>query len=119
MAVTHGQSTRDSLAQALLDQIGTSGFLEFRAANETVIATLPLSATAGTRASEDVTFNAITSDTNAVGGTVARAAITTSASAIILQCDVALTNSDINMSSLVVGPSDTVACTALVYTAPV
>jgi len=119
MAVTHGQSTRDAVAQAFLDQVGTSGFLEFRAANEAVIATLPLTAIAGTRASAVVTFNAITSDTNAAGGTVARAAITTAASAIILQCDVALADSDINMSSLIVGAGDTVACSALVYTAPV
>ena len=119
MAVTHVAATRNNISDAVLVDIGTSGFLEFRTSGDTEVATLPLSATAGVVSGAVLTFNAISDDTNATGGTVAKFAITTSAPADVLLGAVSTSGSDINLSSLAVGATDTVSCSSLTYTAPV
>jgi hypothetical protein len=69
-----------------------------------------------------LTFDAITSDTNATGNAsaVGAATIQTSADTVCLHCAVAASGSDINMTGgLTVGAGDTVSCSSLTYTAPV
>jgi len=123
--VTHSTDARDAATNAVTALIGASGKLVFNptggsvAAPGTAIATLPFSATAfGASSSGIATANPITSDTNAVGGTVAFATFQTSASSAVVRCAVAASGSDINMSNgLVVAAGDTVSCSALTYTA--
>jgi len=123
--VTHSTSARDAATNAVTALIGTSGKLVFNPTGGSVsspgaaIATLPGSATFfGASSSGVATANPITSDTNAVGGTVAFATLQTSAGFAVVRCAVAASGSDINMSNgLVVAPGDTVSCSALTYTA--
>jgi hypothetical protein len=127
MAVTHSTAARNAATDAVTALISTSGKLVFRispstvAAPGTVVATLPLSATAfGAASTGTATANAITSDTNAAGNAspVAFATLQTSANVIVIQCAVAASGSDINMTNgLTVGTGDTVSCSSLTYTA--
>jgi len=120
MAVTHTAAIRNTLANAILTAIGASGVLSFETTGGAgVVATLPLAVTAGTVSGAVLTFNPIDSDTNAAGGTIAEFAIQTSALTDIFRGDVSTSGADINLSSLVIAPSDTVAVTSLTYTAPV
>lgn len=127
MAVTHSTAMRNTLADAVDTAIGTSGFLRFRLSGTvgspgTVVATLPLSATAfGAASGGTITANAITSDTNATGNAspVATATLETSGSTVVVHCAVAASGSDINMSGgLTVANGDTVSCSSLTYSAP-
>lgn len=125
MAVTHSTAARNAATDAVTALIGASGRLKFLiigstvSALSTVVANLALSATAfGASATGTATANAITSDTSATGGTVAFAALTTSAGTPVIHCAVAASASDINMSNgLAVTSGDTVSCSSLTYTA--
>ena len=127
MAVTHSTAARNAATNAVTALIGASGNLVFRISPSTVsapgtaVATLPLSATAfGAASSGTATANAITSDTNATGNAspVAFATLQTSGGTVVIQCAVAASGSDINMTNgLVVAAGDTVSCSSLTYTA--
>jgi hypothetical protein len=127
MAVTHSTAARNAATDAVTALISTSGNLVFRISPSTVsapgtaVATLPLSATAFAAASSGTaTANAITSDTNATGNAspVAFATLQTSGGTVVIQCAVAASGSDINMTNgLVVAAGDTVSCSSLTYTA--
>ena len=127
MAVTHSTAARNAATDAVTALIGVSGSLVFRispstvAAPGAVVATLPLSATAfGASITGTATANAITSDTNAAGNAspVAFATLQTSGGTVVIQCAVAASGSDINMTNgLTVAAGDTVACSSLTYTA--
>lgn len=127
MAVTHSTTMRNTLADAVDTAIGASGNLCFRltgtvGAPGTIVATLPLSATAfGAAAIGTITANAITSDTAATGNAspVATATLQTSGGTVVVHCAVAASGSDINMTGgLTVGSGDTVSCSSLTYSAP-
>jgi hypothetical protein len=127
MAVTHSTAARNAATDAVTALIGASGNLVFRISPSTVsapgtaVATLPLSATAFAAASSGTaTANAITSDINATGNAspVAFATLQTSGGTVVIQCAVAASGSDINMTNgLVVAAGDTVSCSSLTYTA--
>ena len=127
MAVTHSTAARNAATDAVTTLIGASGNLVFRITGSTVTspsaaaATLPLSATAfGASSSGTATANAITSDTNAAGNAsaVAFATLQTSGGTVVIQCAVAASGSDINMTGgLTVASGDTVSCSSLTYTA--
>lgn len=126
MAVTHSTAARNAATDAVTALIGTSGNLKFRlsgtvGAPGTVVATLPLSATAfGASSSGTATANAITSDTNATGNAspVATATLETSGGTVVIHCAVASSGSDINMTNgLTVASGDTVSCSSLTYAA--
>jgi len=127
MAVTHSTAARNAATNAVTALIGASGNLVFRISPSTVsapgtaVVTLPLSATAFAAASSGTaTANAITSDTNATGNAspVAFATLQTSGGTVVIQCSVAASGSDINMTNgLVVAAGDTVSCSSLTYTA--
>lgn len=126
MSVTHSTAAKNAATDAVTALIGTSGNLKFRlsgtvGAPGTVVATLPLSATAfGASASGTATANAITSDTNATGNAsaVATATLETSAGTVVIHCAVAASGSDINLSNgLTVAAGDTVSCSSLTYAA--
>jgi hypothetical protein len=126
MAVTHSTAARNAATDAVTALIGANGRLAFRltgtvSAPGTVVALLPLSATAfGASASGTATANAITSDTNATGNAspVATATLQTNAGTVVIHCAVAASGSDINMTNgLTVAAGDTVSCSSLTYTA--
>lgn len=126
MAVSHSTAARDAATNAVTALISTSGKLVFRltgtvGAPGTAVATLSLSATAfGASSSGTATANAITADTNATGNAspVATATLETSAGVVVIQCAVAASGSDINMTNgLTVASGDTVSCSSLTYTA--
>jgi len=121
MAVTHGTAARTSIADAVLADIdaGTAGNLVFRTSGDVEVATLPLSTVSGVVSGAVNTFATISPDTSATGGTVAKFTVESSAAVQVLLGNVLTSGGDINMSSLVVGASDTVSCSALTYTAPV
>ena len=124
MALTHSAAAKNAATDAVTALIGASGNLVFRAtgtlgAPGTAVATCPLSADAFADASSGTaTANAITSDTNAAGGTVATATLQTSAGTVVIHCAVAASGSDINMSNgLVITAGDTISVSSLTYSA--
>ena len=121
MAVTHGTPTRTAIATAVLGEIdaGTAGNLVFRTSGDVEVATLALSTVSGTVSGAVLTFSAISDDTSATGGTVAKFTVEDSAAANVLLGAVGTSGSDINLSSLTVGAGDTVSISSLTYTAPV
>jgi hypothetical protein len=109
------------IADAVTATLGASGKLVMQTSGAVTVATLPLSATAfGAAAAGVSTANAITSDTNAVGGTIAKAELQTSGSVSKVLCSVTATGGggDIQLSSVVISAGQTVSLSALTYTAP-
>ena len=122
MSVTHAAATRNNIADAVLadiDQNASAAYIEFRTSGDVEVATLTCSDPAGTVSGAVLTFGTIASDTNATGGTIAKAAIIEGGGTDVLNCAVGTSGSDINLSSLSVTAGDTVALTSLTYTAPV
>lgn len=129
MSVTHSATLRNTIATAVKDAIdggAGAGKLVFRLSGSvgspgTAVATLTLSDPCGSVTGAQLTFSAITSDTNATGNAsaVAAATLQTSADTVCLHCAVGSSGSDINMSGgLTVGAGDTVSCSSLTYDAP-
>lgn len=125
MAVTHALAFRQAVANLLGDNVD-SGKLVFRVTGSTAdtpgtaVATLTLNVAAfgAADASAIITAGAITSDTNAAGGTAAFATIQSSADVIKAHCAVAASGSDINLTNgLAITAGDTVSCSSLTYTA--
>ncbi len=107
MAVTHPLAVRQGIANFVVDQLdeGTPpGTLVIQTGGGATVATLTFSATAFGAAdgSAVCTANAITSDTNAVGGTITATGM----------------GGDIQLSSVVISAGQTVAVSSLTYTAP-
>jgi hypothetical protein len=121
MATTHATAVRTIIADAVTATIGASGKISLQTAGSVVVATLPFSATAFGAAVNGVsTANAITSDTNAVGGTITKAELQTSGSVAKVLCSVTATGGggDITLSSVIISAGQTVSMSALTYTAP-
>src|SRR4051812_35077206 len=102
MAVTHSTAARNLIADdvtALLD-VGGAGTLEFQTSGSVKVAACTFSATAFGNASTGVcTAAAITSDTNAVGGSVTKAVLKNNAGTAVINCACGTSGSDINMST--------------------
>ena len=124
MAVTHPTAIRNGIADYVVDRLdlgtGTSaGRLVFQTSGGTAVATLALSNPAFGAASSGVaTAAAITSDTNAAGGTTTKAELRDRDATAIVLCAVSTSGSDINLSSTTIGAGDTVSMSSLTYTAP-
>jgi hypothetical protein len=128
MALVHTTAIRNGVADYVVDAIdvGGTGYLEFQEADDSEAATVTFQAVAfddagaaGGNAAGVATADTIISDTNAAGGTVDRFRIYSGAAVEILQGTVLTSGGDINLSSLVVGATDTVSMSSLTYTAPV
>jgi hypothetical protein len=122
MAVTHAAAVRTILADAAVDTIdagAAAGTLEFQTSGDVEVATLTFSDPAfGGASGPTATASAITSDTNATGGTVAKAVLKDSDGNAKILCAVGTSGSDINLSTLTVIAGDTVSISSLTYTAP-
>lgn len=120
-AVTHPMAVRTAVADLVVDRIDAgdaAGTLEFQESDNDEVATLTFSDPAFGGASNAVaTANAITSDTNATGGTIAKWEAKDSDGTDVFYGAAGTSGSDINLSSLAVGASDTVAVSAFTYTA--
>lgn len=122
MAVTHPTAVRNAIADAVVDLIDAgagAGTLEFQTSGDVEVATLTFSDPAfGAAASGTATASAITSDTTATGGTIAKFAIKDSDDTDVIYGSVGTAGEDINLSSLVVAANDTVSVSSLTYSAP-
>lgn len=122
MAVTHPTTVRNGLADYVVDLIDAgagAGTLEFQTSGNVEVATLTFSDPAfGAATGGTATASAITSDTSATGGTVAKFAVKDSNGNPVFYGAVGTSGSDINLSSLAVGAGDTVSISSLTYSAP-
>jgi hypothetical protein len=124
LAVTHPTAIRTLLADTVVDQLDLNtppGKLVMQTAGGASVATLTFSNPAfGAAASGTATAGAITSDTNAVGGTITKAELRQGNATPIVLCSVTNTGGggDIQLSSTIVSAGQTVAITALTYSAP-
>lgn len=123
-AVTHSTAVRNAIADAVVDAVdagASAGTLEFHTSGDVEVCTLTFSDPAfGAAASGTATANAITSDTNCTGGTIAKFVVKDSNGNTIFSGSVTGTGSggDIELSSVVVSAGQTVSLTSLNYTAP-
>lgn len=119
MAVTYTTAVKNSRLSAVITAIGGTGVLEIgTTAMGTVLATIPLNATAGTAASGILTFSGFPkSDTSAdATGTAAAARIRTASGGtdIVTGLTVGLSASDINLDSLSITAGQTITITSAV-----
>lgn len=118
MAVTHPTATRNGIADYVVDQLD-GGTLVINTSGDVEVATLTFGTPAfGAAASGVATANSITADSSATGGTAAKAQLKNSGGTTIVECAVAASGSDINLSSVSIGSGDTVSISSLTYTAP-
>lgn len=116
---TAGRNAACNAVVDLIDAGSGAGSLVFRTSGDVEVATLTFSDPAFGNASTGVaTASAITSDTSATGGTTTKATLQDSDSNIVITATVGTSGSDINLSSTVIGATDTVAVSSLTVTMP-
>lgn len=122
MAVTHPTTVRNGIADYVVDLIDAgagAGTLQFQTSGDVEVATLTFSDPAfGAASSGTATASAITSDSSATGGVVAKFVVYDSDATQVFAGAVSTAGSDINLSSLTVGATDTVSLSSLTYSAP-
>lgn len=124
MAVTHPAAIRTLLADTVVDQLDLNtppAKLVFQTSGGTTVSTLTFSNPAFGAASAGVaTASAITADSSAVGGTVAKAELRQGGGTAIVLCSVTATGGggDITLNSVVISAGQQVSITNLTYTAP-
>lgn len=119
---------RNAACDAVVDLVDAgagAGTIEFKTSAATTVAGNGEVATVtfsdpgfGASASGVATASAITSDTNATGGTTTKATWYDSNSDPKLTCTVGTSGSEINLSNNVVGAGDTVSISSLTVTMP-
>ena len=124
MSVTHPAATRSGIADYVVDQIDLNtppGKIIMQTSGGTTVATLTFSNPAFGAASSGVaTAAAITADSSAVGGTVAKAEFRQGGGTAIVLCSVTATGGggDITLNSVIISAGQTVSISSLTYTAP-
>jgi hypothetical protein len=124
VAVTHPTTVRNSIADLVVDLLDAgsgAGTLEFQESDNSEVATLTFGDPAfGAASSGTATAAAITSDTNATGGTIAKAVAQDSDGTDVFLCSVTATGGggDITLSSVVISAGQTVSISSLTYSAP-
>jgi hypothetical protein len=129
MALQLSTAIRNAELDAITSAIGTSGLLRFydgtapanvgtALSGNTLLATLPLSATAAPAASSGLlTFNAITSGTGLANGTGTFWRLLTSGGTAVAQGNLGTSGSDINLNSTGVTIGVAVSVSSLTVTA--
>lgn len=121
MAVTHPLLVRQNVANLITNYLDGTGYLEFQTSGDVEVATLLFASDAFGAAdgSAICTANAISSDTNATGGTIAKARLKDPGGVDKIICSVTATGGggDIELSSVVISAGQTVSITSLTYTA--
>lgn len=123
MATTHPTAVRDGITNFVVDQldVGGAGTLEMQTSGDVEVATLPFGATAfGASSSGTATANAITADSSATGGTIAKSRWKNNAGTEKVICSVTATGGggDIELNSVVVSAGQQVSLSSLTYSAP-
>jgi len=124
MAVTHPVAVRTALADFVVDQLDLNtppGKLVMQTGAGAAVATLTFANPAfGAAAAGTATANAIVADTNAVGGTIAKAELRQGGATPIILCSVTTTGGggDIQLNSVVISAGQQVSLTSLTYSAP-
>jgi len=121
MALTLATTMRDALATSFVTLVGGSGTLVFATSGDVTVATLTLAATPFTGPSTGVLTlgGQPLSDTNAVGGVMAKFLIKTGGTTLQLTGSVGTTGENINFpGGLTVGAGDTVTLTTFTITVP-
>lgn len=124
MAVAHPTAVRNAIADLVVDRIDAgagAGTLEFQTSGDVEVATLTFSDPAfGSASGGTATASAITQDTSATGGTIAKARAKDSTGTEVFSCSVTATGGggDITLNSVVVSVGQAVQMTSLTYTAP-
>lgn len=130
MAVTHVVAIRDALADLVVDSVDAgagAGYFRFDTSGDVEVATCAFSdpafddaGSAGGNADGVATANAISDDTSATGGTVAKGKFFDSNNVQKLTCSVTATGGggDVEITSTAIGATDTVSITSLTYAAP-
>lgn len=119
MAVTYTTALKNTRMDAVTTAIGTSGKLKLiHSDGTTILATLPLSATAAPASSGGVlTFNAITSANATATGTATTAKFTTSADVdVVTGLTVGTTGANVNLNSTSVTSGQSVSITSAALT---
>jgi hypothetical protein len=124
MAVTHPTATRNGLCDYVVDQLDLNtppGKLVLQTGAGAAVATLTFANPAfGAAAAGVATANAIVADTNAIGGTIAKAELRQGNATPIVLCSVTATGGggDIQLNSVVISAGQQVSLTSLTYAAP-
>jgi hypothetical protein len=124
VAVTHPAAVRNQLADLVVDQLDLNtppGKLIMQTAGAVTVSTLTFANPAfGAAAAGVATANAIVADTNAVGGTIAKAELRQGGGTAIVLCSVTTTGGggDIQLNSVVISAGQQVSLTSLTYAAP-
>jgi hypothetical protein len=124
MAVTHPTAIRNLIADLVVDQLDLNtppGKIVMLTGASAVVATLTFGNPAfGASATGTATANAIVADTNAVGGTIAKAELRQGNATPIVLCSVTATGGggDIQLNSVVISAGQQVSLTSLTYSAP-
>lgn len=125
MALAFVETLRDSRLDAIVTAIGTSGKVRIYdgsrpatgGAATTLLAELPLSATAGTVTGGVLTFSAITADSSAdATGTATWFRVLTSANAAVIDGDVGTSGSDLNLNTTSIVTAGSVSITSFTIT---
>ncbi|NOR70970.1 MAG: hypothetical protein GQ532_14955 [Methylomarinum sp.] len=127
MPLTHTTATRNVVADAVVDLLDVgatdaTGDLVYMTSGDVEVAILAMANPAfGAAASGVATAGVIADDTNATGGTVAKFKLQDRNNLETLQGSVTATSGggDIELSSVAIGATDTVATSSLTYTAQV
>lgn len=120
MAITLETVARNAACDAVVDLLD-GGTLEFQTSGGVEVATLTFGTPAfGAASTGTATANAITGDSSATGGTIAKAVLKTSGAAAVVTYTVTATGGggDIELSSVAIGAGDTVSVSSLTYTQP-
>lgn len=124
MSVTHPAAVRIGVCDFVVDQLdeGTPpGLLVINTSGDVEVATLTFAnpAFGAANGSAVATAGTITSDTNATGGTAAKAELRNAAGTAKILCSVTATGGggDIQLSSVVISAGQTVSISSLTYTA--
>ena len=124
MAVTHPNAVRSAIANLVVQRIDAGagpGKLEFQTAGDVKVAELTFSDPSfGAAANGVCTAQPITADTNAIGGTIAKARAKDSTGVEVWACSVSATGGggDIQLNSVVISAGQQVSLTSLTYAAP-
>lgn len=115
-------AARNAACNAVVDLLdaGTgAAYIEMQTSGDVEVATLPMSDPAfGNAATGVATAGAITTDTNATGGTIEHAKFFDSDDAEVFEMSVGTSGAEINLSSIVIGSGDSVALSACTVTCP-
>jgi hypothetical protein len=115
-------AARNAACNAIVDLIDAgsgAGTLVFETSGDAEVATLTFSDPAfGNAATGVATASAITSDTNAAGGTIAQASAFDSDDNKVIEMTCGTSGAEINLSSLTIAGGDTVSCSSLTITQP-